>query len=78
MMRKLRIANSQNNVVVIFKGEVPAKHISFAIDFFKKDCNVLGYNNKVFVRAASNIPLLEIKKQLEPILGKQVTIQHEQ
>jgi len=73
-MRKLRIANS-HNTTIIFKGEVPANSMSFAIDFFKKDCNVFGYNNRVYVKGNSPLPLQEIQNQLEPVLGSQVTIQ---
>jgi len=73
-MRKLKIANS-NNTTLIFKGEVPATDLSFAIDFFKNNCKVFGYNNRVYVKGNSNLPLSEIKKQLEPTLGTQITIQ---
>ncbi len=73
-MRKLKIANA-HNTTLIFKGEVPAENLTFAIDFFNKNCNVFGYNNKVYVKGNSNLSLPEIKKQLEPALGTQITIQ---
>lgn len=73
-MRKLRIANS-HNTMIIFKGEVPANNIAFVMDFFNNNCNVFGYNNRVYVKGNSSLPLSEIKEQLEPVLGSQVTIQ---
>ncbi len=73
-MRKLKIANA-HNTTLIFKGEVPAENLSLVIDFFNKNCNIFGYNNRVYVKGNSKLSLPEIKKQLEPTLGNQITIQ---